>query len=288
MTPSQASDPSLLAPENAVKLLGVIPLFQISKIYDVPYDLLARKRDELGRPPVLKMPGPVPKALIPLLGFVVDDVLAVRFFLPVKLVTRIREAYGIPPIQLKPLEMRKLIEIERDSLYFTWKGIHPDFDLARHLEISARRVPRHRKELGSAQFRERRIPKHSNPKKNVETQIETRSVSTFHHPLSNLKTSWSVDEIKLLGTMHDWQLAALLHLYRFEIADLRRKLCIPPFKTKNPIPVDKNLLGTMRDSHLAQLTGRTTNYIRQLRKKYHIDEYSLPLGNLIYALNHPK
>lgn len=84
-----------LDPANAVKLLGVLPLFKIAKLYRVSYECLASRRESLGIEPAPMRNVVITRKLIQTLGVYPDSIVAQSFAVPRATITKLRTRLDI-------------------------------------------------------------------------------------------------------------------------------------------------------------------------------------------------
>ncbi|MBM5459052.1 hypothetical protein H8F21_15900 [Pseudomonas sp. P66] len=244
-----------LNPNNAHKLFGVIPLFQIASIYGVPYEILANERERLHAPPAEGRAYTVNSATISALGVIPDAVVAFEFNIPQALACKLREHLGIPPTAMSRIEAKRALSDAQTRKYWSKKepllGTDTDTRIAKLLDLPVKWIRNRRRVLG--------IPEFSLPIKPILPPY-----------------SWSDSEIRMLGTIPDCDLADALGLPRLTVRRHRQSLGIPNFKkiTKPQVcPLWHSLVGSMPDAELAQQTGYSRTRIVQLRHKYRIPDY---------------
>lgn len=91
---------------------------------------------------------------------------------------------------------------------------------------------------------------------------------------------WSDEEIAMLGTMSDVDLAEKLGIPKANVTSRRHKLGIAPFNAHKSITTrpwtDKEiaLLGAMPDASVAHMTNRALNSVQQMRHRMRIPAYN--------------
>lgn len=97
-------------------------------------------------------------------------------------------------------------------------------------------------------------------------------------PKTVLERPWTIDEIKLLGTMQDADLAAKLGRTRTAVGNQRCERGIPAFSYRSRPWVTSEilLLGKMPDAELAHRIGRTRRAVEQQRYEMKVTKYRPP------------
>src|ERR1017187_954383 len=82
---------------------------------------------------------------------------------------------------------------------------------------------------------------------------------------------WSSEDVKLLGTMPDSEVARVLNRAPSAIRHKRHKLRIPAFQSSFHLwtPEEEQLLGTMSDEEVVTRTGHPLSGVIQRRQKLH-------------------
>jgi hypothetical protein len=180
-----------------------------------------------------------------LLGTKSDRQLAKDYNISQATVFRLRAQYGIPPYcKVKDIPKECL-----DSL-----GKIPDSTLSKTYNISEYYLKKARKELGIGEAK--------------------RSYKR--------KVTLTKDQVALLGTMSDQQVADKLGLIKSMVTRRRRELGIPPFvkctrwnPTLNWTPELDSLLGTMPDPQLAKQLNVRLHVVYKRRTKLQIPGYKI-------------
>lgn len=98
---------------------------------------------------------------------------------------------------------------------------------------------------------------------------------------------WTPEEIALLGTMHDAEIARRMGLHRTTVSQRRRKLGIPAFASpgapvKHWTPERETLLGTMSDGDVVKrlnVPGLSRERVKQRRRRLGIPAFNAPPGD---------
>ena len=92
---------------------------------------------------------------------------------------------------------------------------------------------------------------------------------------------WTEEELNLLGTTKDKDLAKKLRLSKYQVFYKRSQLKIPSFVTRKPIACTHDwtkkelaLLGTDSDSNIAEKIGISSYMVRRWRVKLSISSFT--------------